>query len=148
MLCRRLPRAIECEPLNIGPSASHRSHQLFSRQKPTSKQTEQPMKLSTARVKQTLGQLEQQDGIENAVPVPEDSPVAPQLCSLFGDHTFFLDSDGLHIVEPLDPAMAAEGPTGQLVKLAGWVDSSHTALAPQEPEPTDIVIVLGADDGA
>src|SRR5690348_13377948 len=76
---------------------------------------EQPMKLSTARVKQTLGQLEQQDGIENTVPVPEDSPVLPQLSSLFGDHTFFLDSEGLHIVEPIKSATAggADGPIGQ-----------------------------------
>src|SRR5215472_12829583 len=105
------------------------------------------MKLSTARVKRTLGQLEHQEGIENTVPVPEDSPVLPQLSGLFGDHTFFLDSEGLHIVEPVEPAIAAGGPTGQLVKVAGWVDASHTALAPQQPERTDIVVVLGPDDG-
>ena len=106
------------------------------------------MKLSTARVKRTLGQLEHQEGIENTVPVPEDSPVLPQLSHLFGEHTFFLDSDGLHIVQPLEPAIAADGPTGQLVKLAGWTDDGHTTLALQQPEPTEIVVVLGPDNGA
>jgi hypothetical protein len=106
------------------------------------------MKLSTARVKQTLDQLEAQDAFQNAVPIPEDSPVLPQLSGLFGDHTFFLDSEGLHIVEPAEPATAADGPTGQLVKLARWADAGHSALAPQQPEPTDIVVVLGRDDGA
>jgi hypothetical protein len=106
------------------------------------------MKLSTARVKRTLGQLAQQDGIENTVPVPEDSPVAPQLVSFFGDHTFFLDSEGLHIVEPAEPAIAGDEPAGQLIKIASWADADHTTLAAQEPEPTEIVVMLGADDGA
>src|SRR4051812_41674766 len=58
------------------------------------------MKLSTARVQQTLSQLEEQTIFQDARAIPDDNPAIPQLNELFGDHTFFLDSDGLHIVEP------------------------------------------------
>jgi len=42
-------------------------------------------------------------------------------------------------------------PAGKVVKLATWKDSSHTALTPHRPQPTDIVVVLGgeeADEGS
>lgn len=106
------------------------------------------MKLSTARIRQTLGQLEQQDAFRDTVPVPEDNPALPKLNDLFGDHTFFLDSEGLHIVEPAEPIAAADAPKGQVVKLASWADEGHTSLKAQRPEPTEIVVMLGPDDGA
>lgn len=101
------------------------------------------MKLTSAAVKQTLDQFEAQA-------IPENHPAVPQLNSLFGDHTFFLDGNGLHIVEPAEPT--SEGAqTGQVVKLAGWQNAERTSLVPQEPEPTDVVVVLegaGPDDAA
>jgi hypothetical protein len=42
--------------------------------------------------------------------------VVSQLNELFGERTFFLDSDGLHIVEPA--ASTASTPTGRVMKLA------------------------------
>ena len=57
------------------------------------------MKLTSAQVERTLGQFE-------AEAIPDDHPVVPQLNDLFGEHTFFLDSNGLNIVEPAEPARA------------------------------------------
>ena len=92
-------------------------------------------------------QLEEQAPFEETVVLPDDSPVVPKLNELYGDHTFFLDSDGLHIIEPaaLDDG---EAPAGQVVKLASWNDASRTALSAHRPEPTEIVVVLGPDEEA
>ena len=57
------------------------------------------MKLTSAQVERTLGQIE-------ARAIPDDHPVVSQLNSLFGDHTFFLDRNGLNIVEPAESAEA------------------------------------------
>jgi hypothetical protein len=90
------------------------------------------MKLSLAQVERVE---EQYDGQI----VPESHDVAPQLESLFGDHTFFLDSQGLNIVEP----SPGDGHVGNVVNLANWTDEKHTMLAPHAPAPTDVVIELG-----
>jgi hypothetical protein len=55
------------------------------------------MKLTSAQVERTLGQIE-------ARAIPEDHPVVSQLNHLFGEHTFFLDFNGLNIAEPVEPA--------------------------------------------
>ena len=34
--------------------------------------------------------------------LPDDHPVVPQLASMFGDHTFFIDSGGLNVLEPTE----------------------------------------------
>ncbi|HEX6842001.1 MAG TPA: hypothetical protein VF113_10730 [Stellaceae bacterium] len=104
------------------------------------------MKLSTARVQQTLEQLEDQAAFGETVPIPDNNPIMPKLNELYGDHTFFLDSEGLHIVEPASGDGGA--PTGQVVKLASWRDASRTALATHRPEPTAIVIALGPEEDA
>lgn len=101
------------------------------------------MKLSTALVERTLNQFDAQA-------IPENHPVVGQLNSLFGDHTFFLDAEGLNIVEPTG-ATDSGSQTGQVVKLASWSDDNRTSLAPHEPELTEVVIVLdsrGPDDAA
>ncbi len=53
------------------------------------------MKLTSAQIERTLSQFEAQA-------IPESHPVLTRLNELFGDHTFFVDSDGLSIVEPID----------------------------------------------
>ncbi len=105
------------------------------------------MKLSTAHVRQTLDQLEEEAAFGDTVAIPEDSPVVPKLNEIFGDHTFFLDSEGLHVVEPA-PSDAGEAAVGQVIKLASWHDASHSALAAHPPEPTDILVVLEPDEEA
>lgn len=103
------------------------------------------MKLSTARIQRTLDQLEEHTAFQDTLMIGEESPLKPKLSELFGDHTFFLDSDGIHIVEPAEPRSSV--PAGKVVKLAAWKDASHTTLTPHRPQPTDIVVVLG-DEGA
>jgi len=64
------------------------------------------MKLTSAQVERTLTQFEGEV-------IPDNHPVLPQLNSLFGEHTFFLDSHGLNIVEPAE----AGGPGVQSAKV-------------------------------
>lgn len=92
------------------------------------------MKLTSAQIKQTTAQFE-------ALPIPQDNSMVPELSDLFGDHTFFLDGDGLHIVEPGEPA-EPEAPVGRIVKLASWTDRDRTILATHPPQPTDVVVDL------
>jgi len=58
------------------------------------------MKFNSAQLERTLGQFE-------ARAIPDDHPLIPQLNDLFGEHTFFLDSHGLNIVEPAEAAGTA-----------------------------------------
>ena len=97
------------------------------------------MKLNAALTERALHQFEAQA-------IPDNHPVVGQLNSMFGDHTFFLTVSGLHVVEPTEPPAAGE-PTGQIVKLASWSDQNRTSLVPHEPEPTEVVVDLGATDG-
>jgi hypothetical protein len=92
------------------------------------------MRLTSAQVERALNQFDAQA-------IPEDHPVMAQLSDLFGDHTFFLNTDGLAVVEPSESAQ--EGETGKVVSLADWTDESLTRLAPHPPQVTDVVVVLG-----
>jgi len=92
------------------------------------------MRLSPVLVKLTLNQFE-------AEAIPDNHPALPELNRMFGDHTFFVDEDGLHIVEP---AMCDQdgAQTGQVVRLASWNDPERTSLAVHEPEAVDVVVKL------
>jgi hypothetical protein len=94
------------------------------------------MKLTSAQVERAVSQFE-------AHPVPSTHPMVPQLNEVFGDHTFFLDSKGLNIVEPV-AAPEAGVQAAQVVNLANWSDATLTKLTPHEPEPTDEIIDLGS----
>ena len=48
------------------------------------------MKLTSAQVERTLTQF-------RGEAIPDNHPVIPQLKGLFGEHTFFLDSNGLRV---------------------------------------------------
>jgi hypothetical protein len=92
------------------------------------------MKLTSVQVERTLGQIEAQA-------IPDDHPVVSQLNDLFGEHTFFLDSNGLNIVEPAESAEAGIVQSAKIVNLASW--NADDDLEPHEPKPTDVVVVLG-----
>jgi hypothetical protein len=92
------------------------------------------MKLNSTQVKQTLSQFEAQV-------LPDSHPAVPELNDLFGDHTFFLDSGGLNVLEPA-ATPDVEVQTGEIVSLASWSDETLTSLRPHEPEPTGVVVVL------
>ena len=92
------------------------------------------MKLNSAQVEQTLTQFQAQV-------IPDDHPLVPKLNELFGDHTFFLDRNGLNVVEPNESTHAGV-PAGTVVNLANWSDPQLTGLVPHEPEPTEVVVML------
>ncbi len=97
------------------------------------------MKMSSAQVERTLTQFQAQ-------PVPDDHPALGQLKQIFGDHTFFLDRNGLNIVEPTEaPSSGAQ--SGTVIEIANWTDATCTSLAPHEPEVTDLVLSLDSIDG-
>lgn len=94
------------------------------------------MKLTPTRVAQTLSQFEARE-------IPDDHPAVEQLNRLFGEHTYFIDGSGLHVVEPAEPT-ATGAAAGLVVKLASWADDQRTKLTPHQPQPSDRVVVLDA----
>ncbi len=96
------------------------------------------MKLSTRQIERTVEQI-------GASPVPDNHPVVSQLIQMYGEHTFFLDDDGLEIVEATEPTAA--NPMATVVKLASWTDTRHTTLAVHEPQGTEMVVLIDPDDG-
>jgi hypothetical protein len=109
-------------------------------QQPAHSKKDAAMKLSSPMIEKTLTQFDAQA-------IPENHPVSGQLNSLFGDHTFFLDANGLNIVEPANSDNSGRK-TAQVIKLAAWQDEKHSSLAPHEPEPTDVLVVIEPTDAA
>jgi len=95
------------------------------------------MKMNTAQIRQTLHQYQAQA-------LPAEHPLVPQLERLFGDHTYFLDGNGLNIVEPVEPEKT-DGLHGVVVTLASWADEKAQSLQPHKPEVTDTVVDLEGD---
>jgi hypothetical protein len=93
------------------------------------------MKLTPTLVEQTIAQFQ-------AVPLPDTHAAHQKLEEIFGDHTFLLNDNGLHIVEPVAESGGTE--VGRIVKIADWQGPGQTTLAPHRPEPTDVVIRLAA----
>jgi hypothetical protein len=94
------------------------------------------MKLTSEQIERTPSQFEAQA-------IPESHPVLPRLNELFGDHTFFVDSNGLNIVEPTDEPAAGRTQAARVVNVANWGDENMSSLAAHEPEPTDAIVELG-----
>ena len=92
------------------------------------------MKLSAALVRQTLSQFD-------ARAMPVTHPAVSKLSELYGDHTFFLNDNGLNIIEPVDSNDGVTS-TAKVVNLANWKDTNQTSLAPHNPVPTSKIIVL------
>jgi hypothetical protein len=99
------------------------------------------MKLTSAQIERTLRHFDAQA-------IPESHPLLPRLNELFGDHTFFVDSNGLSIMEvmtePVDEGTEVAGGAHavRVVNVADWSDETHSGLAVHEPEPTDTIVEL------
>ena len=100
------------------------------------------MKMNSAQIERTLTKLNTEE--VGAEAIPAGHPMMPQLERLFGEHTYFLDSRGLSIVEPVDEA-EADGKLGVVVNIASWADASAESLRPHQPELTAVVIDLETD---
>jgi len=81
----------------------------------------------------------------NAQPLPDDHPLVDKLNGIFGEHTFLLGAEGLHIVERTQRARA-DADTAAVVRVASWEDASRTRLQAHEPELTDVVVELDPED--
>src|SRR5215468_11065608 len=91
-----------------------------------------------AMVQRTLDQFE-------ARALPENHPAIATLNQVFGEHTFFIDDQGLNIVQPaVKYDTGAE--FGQVVKLASWGNTARASLKPHEPEPTGVMVPLKNND--
>lgn len=93
------------------------------------------MKLTSAQIEQTRKQLQ-------ADAIPAEHPAMAQLERLFGDHTYFLDSTGLSIVEPV-VTDRTDTRMGMVVSLASWAGGDEKSLQTHAPEATDRMINLG-----
>ena len=94
------------------------------------------MKLSTTQRRSVESQL----GVDALL---EEHPVTPDLKAAFGDHTFFLDAAGLHIIEA-HPSL--EGSGGSVVKVASWASDEHTELLKHAPEVLQVAVDLGSEE--
>lgn len=97
------------------------------------------MKLSNVRIQQALDQLE-----ARTVVVPEQHPKTAELNEIFGEHTFFLDDEGLEIIEPAALEDGMKENAGEVIKIAMWNDASRTVLAPHPAEATGNVVIFRA----
>ena len=100
------------------------------------------MKLSSqqvASVKRELG----------ADPLDSNNPAVNELNNVFGEHTFYLATDGLFIVEPVESDQIP-GEPAQIVRVAAWTDDDKKELQPVPPEATERVLDLtpGSDDSS
>ena len=96
------------------------------------------MKLNSAQIEKTQHLL-------HGEAISPEHPMMPQLERLFGDHTYFLDGNGLNIVEPVE-AKKNTSRRGVVVNLASWTDAKAESLQPHEPESTDQVVDLDTEN--
>ena len=68
--------------------------------------------------------------------------MVPQLNEVFGEHTYFVNSDGLIILEPTGSGLTGVQ-SAKVVNLGEWSDDAPSALELHEPETTDLVVTLG-----
>lgn len=97
------------------------------------------MKLKSAQVEQVLDKLPSEV-------IPESHPTVSQLEQVFGQHTFFLGPEGLHVVERSAALEEEPTSTAYVVKVASWTDDDKTSLRPHEAEVTDTVELAPESD--
>lgn len=89
------------------------------------------MKLKDSQVDQVLDQF-------SAEVIPDNHPTVAELETVFGPHTFFIGSEGLHVVERGGGDAVSEQTT-YVVKVAHWADDRKNSLVPQDAEVTDTI---------
>jgi hypothetical protein len=94
------------------------------------------MKLTTDQV----GAIERQTG---AIPIPDDNPANAALTEVFGEHTFYADQNGLHVLEQVD-VTEQDGEHAEVIQIAEWTTDAKDELQPIEPLRTGAV--LGIDE--
>ncbi len=84
-----------------------------------------------------------------AIPLADTDPAAEPLKGAFGEHTFFLDPNGLYVFEGVNvPDAEAGTEPAVLIQIAEWTDETRTSIAPVEPKPADLVLDLAEEVAA
>ncbi len=90
--------------------------------------------------------VEQQTG---AIPIPANDQAVTSLTEAFGDHTFYADPNGLHVLEALPEDMEGVTPgTVAIIQIAEWAGEDRNSLAPIEPKALGAVLNLNDEDAA
>lgn len=97
------------------------------------------MKLTSEQAQHVADQLEGQT-------IPEEHPNTPQLREAIGDHTFFLNNEGLHIVEP--EAGNGSAADASALKIASWSQEQEGHLFLHEPQAAQSVSLDPGSDVA
>jgi hypothetical protein len=116
---------------NVSQEWERRSALLVGERLTVPSQGTGAMKLKDTQVEHVLDQLP-------AEVIPDDHPTVRELESVFGPHTFFIGSEGLHVVERGGGDTVSEQTT-YVVKVAHWADDRKTSLIPQDAEVTDTI---------
>lgn len=91
--------------------------------------------------------IEQIEGIRDQAgidPIPQTEAVIDVLQHHFGDHTFYVDEEGLRVWESIDDEQAATEKL-QAYRVASWADEEKNALVPHDPIPMDSVVELASE---
>ena len=79
-----------------------------------------------------------------ASPVDPAHPAVPQLEKAFGEHTFYVDQNGL--LAFLDPEeIKAEPGDPRLVLIAAWTDENRRELGRIDPVDTGVTLPIAAE---
>ena len=84
------------------------------------------MKLTSAQIERTLDQYE-------AKALPDSHPLVARLSEMFGDHTFFLDGNGLNVLEPTVVPAREGADAARVINLANWTDENSRAWRRTSP---------------
>lgn len=99
------------------------------------------MKLTATQLSAAEAQLE-------SVPISESVAFVPELKIMFGDHTFFVDSEGLHILEWFEEDQPSDGREAlTAVRIAAWTGDDQETVAAHPPAKTNLVVITGDDRG-
>ena len=91
---------------------------------------------------QQVDAIERQTG---ASPIPEDNPANETLLNAFGEHTFYVDQSGLHVLETVE-LDDADGDHAAVIQVAQWANEEKNELQPIEPRQTGAVLGLQVPD--
>jgi hypothetical protein len=73
--------------------------------------------------------------------IDAENPAVPELVKAFGDHTFFVVTEGLFILEEVDnPELP--GTPAEFILVAGWANEEKSALQGVRPTPSNTIIDL------
>ena len=82
-------------------------------------------------------QRQQVEDFSGSNAIPDDDPNMSVLRRSFGDHTFFIDEEGLHIWEAVDDD-PRDGAKLVGVRIASWSGGKKQELVPHDPAPSQV----------